>query len=169
MPTLTLRIVASVLTFILVLPVRGAQEPPEFEAPAEFGMTPIRDVAELNCEFRYPDGAIQDVAQGGTVELRLEIKSELDGPRYRLMEVKQSRVTGDLDRDYVHLASGLDETEKREGYRRVQSYDLTLRIDLDTPPRPYDVTLVFRGPDNFPESRKIRLFVGAKQGEKAEK
>src|SRR5262245_34366173 len=71
--------------------------------PAEFGIAPIPDVAQLTCDFRYPERALIDTVQGQELELRLTVQSELRKPHYGLTGVSQVRDPGDPNPELVRL------------------------------------------------------------------
>jgi len=125
------------------------------------------DVPLANFLRRQLESEAYDVqlVQDGEAELRVTIQSDITAAKYALASVAQRRQAGDSARDYLHGPSPEPPpvaTEGIEGVFHVRSYLVTLRIDGDTPPRPYDVDLLFTAPEQKPEMRTIRLYVGAK-------
>ena len=130
--------------------------------PAELDIPAIRDVAEVTCDFRYPDRAPADVIQGGEPELRVTVRSEIGKPSYALSGVSQRRDPGDSNPEFVRLVGAPIAVEVPDEYRYVRRFDFKVRIDDDAPPQPYDVVLRFEAPQAPPVTRPIRLFVGAR-------
>jgi hypothetical protein len=134
--------------------------------PAEFGIAPIPDVAQLTCDFRYPERALEDTVQGHELELRLTIQSERTKPHYELTGVSQVRDPGDPNPELVRLVGAPIGTDVADDYRHVRRFDFKLKIDEQTPPRSYDLALSLEAPGAPPVRRLIRLFIGARESQK---
>jgi hypothetical protein len=146
---------------------------PELRAPADFRMRPITGLAEVSCDFRTPETALDTVAQGREIELVVTVKSDPSGVKYALTDAVQTRPDPgskdpkehDLRKSGIRLLSD-DAGRSNAGFQRVAEYAVTLQVDPEAAPRPYDVQFTFAADNRREEFRTVTFFVAAQDSGK---
>jgi hypothetical protein len=148
---------------------------PGLRPPAEFRMRPITGFAELSCDFRNPETALENVAQGREIELVITIKSDPTGVKYRLTDAVQTRpepvsVT-DRTQHGIRMVGrprvlNDDASPTSTSFRHVSEHLLMLQVDPGAPPRSHDIQLTFSAEGRRDEMREISFFLAPRDSEK---
>lgn len=170
------RRVALLTAAVLALSQAMAAAQTELKPPADFSQVyPIRGVAELSCDFRNQDTALDSVAQGREIELVVTIKSDPTSVKYALTDAVQTRPEPpsrtDRSQHGIRLVGqprllAVDASRTAAAFREIAEYSVTLQVDPGAPPREHNVDLTFSAPGKRDERREIRFFLAPSDAER---